>query len=301
MFRPFIFSYTAQQITQRGLLLIVILTLSIECGFQEPAISAVLKGEEGTLRHTPEQVNTDAYTLHKINTIIQDISNKPDLNQRNKLSMISEKFLGTPYQSNRLHGSEYIPEELIVDFRGLDCFTYLDYVVALQESHSQQDFFRNIVKTRYINSEVTFYKRKHFFTDWANREEIIAQDMTAQLSPHVLTETKQLNRKSDGKQYIAGIPVVSRNITYIPGGAIDKDLVSKLKSGDLIGVYSPLAGLDVSHVGIFIMTPYGPVLRHASSMRENQRVVDSPFIPYLSKKPGIIILRVKNDADNHNA
>jgi len=179
MLRKFIFGYTRDHLIQRAVLLIVILTLSIECSFQEPTISQVLLEKEKAAPPNTEQVDIDAYTLHKINTIIQDISNKKDLSQREKLSMISARFLGTPYQSNRLHGSENIPEELIVDFRGLDCFTYLDYVVALQGSHSQQEFFSNLVKTRYIDGEISFYKRKHFFTDWANRELKIAEDCFA--------------------------------------------------------------------------------------------------------------------------
>lgn len=293
MFMKSISGYNEKKITQWGLLLIVIMALSIDCSFQEPIISPVLQEKEQIITPGDDVIDVDAYTLHKINTLIQNISNKKHLSQSEQLSMISAKFLGTPYQSNHLHGSENTREKLIVDFRGLDCFTYLDYVITLQKSHSQQDFFKNIVSTRYIDSEISFYKRKHFFTDWANRELKIADDITAQLSPFTITQTKLLNKKTNDKQYLAGVSIVSRNIVYIPGRAVDTYLVSQLRSGDLIGIYTPLAGLDVSHTGIFIMTPHGPVLRHVSSYKETQSVIDSPFIPYVSKKAGIIILRVK--------
>lgn len=274
---------------QKLSLLIVILALSIECRFQEPAIIPAAQAQK--MVFAPDQTNIDAYTSHKINNIIQDISNKQNLSQGDKISLISEKFLGTPYQANRLHGSEHDPEKLVVDFRGLDCFTYLDYVAALQISDSREDFFKNIVKTRYINSDISFYNRKHFFTDWGYRKYKVADDITAQLSPYAMTCKKSLNEKTKGEKYLPGIPIVSRNITYIPGSVVDTTLVSQLKSGDFIGIYSPLPGLDVSHVGLFIITDQGPVFRHASSRKENQRVIDSPFIPYVSKSPGMVVLR----------
>lgn len=292
------FIYSIERIMQGGVLLSIIFTLSIECRFQEPTISPLSQKKEDVAIPFPERANIDAYTLHKINSIIQDVSNKKDLSQGDKLSMISARFLGTPYQSNRLHGSERIPEQLVIDFRSVDCFTYLDYVVALQASHSPHEFFTNIVNTRYINSEIHFYKRKHFFTDWANSQRPIAEDITPTLAHNAIKKIKHLNKKNDKKQHIDGIPVISRPVVYIPGEAIDMHLVSKLKSGDLIGIYTPLAGLDVSHVGMFIMTPHGPVLRHASSTKENRGVVDSPFISYASKKPGIIVLRVTGSSSH---
>ncbi len=63
-----------------------------------------------------------------------------------------------------LHGSEKTPEKLIIDFRGLDCFTYLDYVEALRKSTSLKEFINNVIRTHYIKGNVHFLNRKHFFT-----------------------------------------------------------------------------------------------------------------------------------------
>lgn len=270
---------------------IIIFALSIECRFQEPIIAAMSQEKEQvTLSKTTD---IDAYTQHKINTIIQDISKNKTLTQSEKISLVSEKFLGTPYQSNMLDGSDSKKEKLVIDFIGLDCFTYLEYVIALYQSHSESHFLKNMVKTRYIDSEISFYNRKHFFTDWANRDDKVAEDITTEISPKTLECVKSLNQKSENQKYLPGIPIVSRMINYIPSSAIDSSLINKLKSGDLIGIYTPLPGLDVSHVGFFIATEQGPIFRHASSSKDNQRVVDSPLMPYLLKSPGIIVLRVK--------
>ena len=279
---------------QKLIFFIVIFALSIECHFQAPIIATMSQEKKQVL--LPDTINIDAYTLHKINTIIQDISNDKVLSQNEKISLISAKFLGTPYQKNMLNGSDTIPENLIVDFRGLDCITYLDYVIALHISHSKNDFLHNMIKIRYINSDIHFYSRRHFFTDWANREYRIAEDITAQLSAKTLKSVKSLNQKNKTQKYLPEIPIISRSITYIPSSAIDHTLISTLKSGDLIGIYTPLPGLDVSHVGFVIITEQGPVFRHASSSQNNQSVVDSPLMPYLLSSPGIIVLRIKPSA-----
>lgn len=84
---------------------------------------------------------------------------------------------------------------------------------------------------------------------------------------------------------------MKRTITYIPSNFINEEVISHLQSGDFIGIYTKLAGLDVTHVGFFIMTDKGPMLRNASSRKANEKVVDSPFMDYVSKTPGIIVLR----------
>lgn len=291
MFRKYTLGRVMEKSTQRVALFIVIFALSTECSFQEPTFPDLQEEQEAT--YVPAPTGIDGYTLYKINTILQELKNRPALSNSERIAFISEKFLGTPYQSHRLQGSEETPEKLVVDFRGLDCFTYLDYVAALYASHSQDEFFKNIVKTRYVNSEVKFDKRKHFFTDWANSRPHTAEDITASLSPHAMTQPKHLNKKSHDRQYIKGVPIVERPVTYIPRSAINSQLVTTLRSGDLIGMYTQLGGLDVTHVGFFIMTSQGPVFRHASSSKEAQSVVDSPFISYLSKYPGIVVLRMR--------
>ena len=69
--------------------------------------------------------------------------------------------------------------------------------------------------------------------------------------------------------------------------------MAQLRTGDYIGIYTHLAGLDVTHTGIFIMTENGPMLRNASSRKENMKVMDSPFMDYVINTPGIVVLRAK--------
>ncbi|MET3589835.1 hypothetical protein ABID23_000922 [Bartonella silvatica] len=242
-------------------------------------------------RQQSVRVKLDPYTLTTLDILLKkNLKARP--HERGKLiGLLSEAFLGTPYRANMLHGSKNISEKLIIDFRGLDCFTYLDYVEALSKSTSQIEFINNVIRTRYIGGNVSFFNRKHFFTDWAYRKYKLATDITAKISPNVVKVEKYLNKKANGGSYLPGLPIVKRKITYIPSHFIDEKVISHLKTGDFIGIYTKLAGLDVTHVGFFIMTDHDPVLRNASSLKENKKVVDSPFMDYVKKTPGIIVLR----------
>lgn len=237
------------------------------------------------------KIELDSYTLNKLNAILEKRSKMSNHERGRMIELLSEDFLETPYQANMLDGSENTPEKLIIDFRGLDCFTYLDYIEALRKSTSQTEFINNVIRTRYVDGNVSFLNRKHFFTDWAHREYKLATDITAQISPNAVNVEKYLNKKADGENYLPGLPVVKRAITYIPSNFIDEEVIKHLQTGDFIGIYTKLAGLDVTHVGLFIMTDHGPMFRNASSRKENEKVVDSPFMDYVAKTPGIIVLR----------
>lgn len=204
---------------------------------------------------------------------------------------ISAGFLGTPYGANTLIGSATEPEQLVVDLERVDCFTYADYVEALKRSDTRDEFVANLVDVRYNNGVVAFENRKHFFTDWAAAAPAIATDVTAAVSPDAVRTTKNLNSRDSGGRYLAGLPVVPRTVTYIPGSQVTGDVIGNLRTGDYLGAYAEDGGLDVTHVGIFVATPNGPVFRNASSLSSAHAVVDTPLLDYVDTVPGIVVLR----------
>ncbi|ETS29690.1 hypothetical protein BB987_02115 [Photorhabdus temperata] len=245
----------------------------------------------GCVAHS-KPVDIDSYTSKKINDIIENqIKPGNKDNPGEMIKNISYQFINTPYVANKLVGSPTEPEKLVIDFSGLDCFTFLDYVESLRKSNDQQDFIKNLIQTRYIDEKISFLQRKHFFTDWSTREKLNAKDVTNEISSSYIKITKSLNRKADGGEYIPGLGVISRDIQYIPGNKVNDSVIKHLKTGDYIGTYTHIAGLDVTHTGIFIMTDNGPMFRNASSLAANKKVVDSPFLDYVKNKPGIIVLR----------
>ncbi|OKB67785.1 hypothetical protein BHU62_04910 [Serratia marcescens] len=238
------------------------------------------------------QVEMDDNTRSKLQAILALRAGWPAAQPHGRtVSLISHEFLGTPYLANRLIGSQSTPEQLVIDFRGLDCFTYIDYVEALSTARSEAEFTQRLIDIRYVDGKIAFPQRKHFFTDWALRPHKVAEDITAQLSPHAVSLVKNLNQKADGSRYLPGLPNVQRSVTYIPSDSVDERVLAQLHTGDYIGIYTNLDGLDVTHTGIFVMTENGPVLRNASSRKANMRVVDSPFMDYVMATPGIVVLR----------
>ncbi|WP_168395538.1 DUF1460 domain-containing protein [Erwinia amylovora] len=240
------------------------------------------------------QTKIDQFTSEKVNQILRDkvIANGSE-EHGELVGSVSSAFLNTPYKGNTLIGSADMKEVLVADFNGVDCFTLIDYVEALTRAGNQRDFLNNLVATRYAQEHVDYYSRKHFFTDWFAIAPQNAADVTGDISPDYVSMYKNLNVKADGGEYISGLGVRPREINFIPGDKIDAVVLDNLRTGDYVGVYSTQAGLDVSHTGIVIKRDGNVWFRNASSLSHNMKVVDSPFVEYMSTKPGFIVLRAK--------
>lgn len=203
---------------------------------------------------------------------------------------LSGMFLGQNYKSDRLIGSAQSDERLVIDFSKLDCFTYIDYVESLRLSNSIHSFISNLIQTRYFEGRIHYLSRRHFFSDWLSKNENI-EDITDKITSRHKSLVKFINLKADGKKFIPGLDITSRTIKFIPSSEIDPSVISKLKTGDYIGIFTNIDGLDVTHTGIFIRNGDEIFLRHASSSYNVQMVIDSPFQNYVSGVPGIIVYR----------
>ncbi|MDZ5085192.1 DUF1460 domain-containing protein [Mycobacterium sp. PO2] len=206
-------------------------------------------------------------------------------------AVLSQRFLGTAYGANTLVGSQGVPEQLVIDLERVDCFTLADYVEALKRAENRDQFIDALTAVRYQDGLVGFATRRHFFTDWSAGSPPIATDVTADVSGDAVTVTKNLNRRDDGGTYLPGLPVTRREVTYIPAERVDGAVLAQLRPGDYIGAYAEDGGLDVTHVGLFLTGPDGPVLRNASSLSRDQQVVDTPLLDYVATVPGIVVLR----------
>lgn len=230
------------------------------------------------------------WTEESLDELIRCGSTIQELGER--IDLLSSRFLDTPYGESTLIGDILTPEILTVNLSRLDCFTFLDYVEAMRRSSSYADFLRTLQDVRYKDSEVAYQKRNHFFTDWREQGRIFIDDITGLIGGcQAIRSHKTLNRKEDGSLYLEGIPEVEREILYVPDVSIEEDIVKKLRTGDYLGIYADMAGLDVSHVGIFIRKRKGNFFRHASSQENYRKVIDEVFCDYLKGKPGIIVFR----------
>jgi hypothetical protein len=208
-----------------------------------------------------------------------------------RIEFLSRQFLGTPYEESTLMGSPDTPEVLTINLVGVDCFTFLDYIEAMRLSRSFSEFKKTLKKVRYRGGKVEYKTRNHFFTDWIEKNSWI-RDVTAEIGRENSRRVhKMLNERGDGTYFLAGISPTERDVNYIPSKAIDGDVIRQLRTGDYIGIYSRLRGLDVSHVGIVVKGKGTTCFRHASSLESQRRVIDQDFRTYVAGKPGIVVLR----------
>ena len=209
-----------------------------------------------------------------------------------RIGMISEEFLGVPYQGFTLSGGLDTPETLVINLEGVDCFTFIDYVEAMRISASLAEFGDNLARVRYRSGVIGYRERNHFFSDWVHSANPFVRDVTAEVGGAASrSAVRALNAKEDGTFFLPGIDAEEREIRYIPASLTDDSVEERLETGDYVGIYSGTAGLDVSHVGIFIRKGNEGFLRHASSAEENRKVLDQNFRSYMAAKPGIVVFR----------
>lgn len=237
----------------------------------------------------------DMYTIS--GTDLEDYFKlKNSLTISDSIEKVSSLFIGFPYKANSLIGSLEQDEKLVIDFSGIDCFTYLDYVEALRLSIDMNDFVFRLKEGRYFKGNVSFLSRKHFFSDWVSAKNTNVFDVSTTLDPKfTVSVEKNLNQKKDGGRYIEKLEIKKRLITYIPilndENIIDHAVFSNLQNGDYIGIYTDIVGLDVTHTGLLIEKENRFFLRHASSKKSNRKVVDEDFLTYMKGKKGFLVYR----------
>ena len=238
-------------------------------------------------------INLGTWTERGIDELLKEAARRETSPRR--IAEISERFLGVEYGESTLIGDMHNPEVLVVNFERVDCFTLIDYVEAMRLSSSFEEFKENLVKVRYQYGKVSYLKRNHFFTDWIEFNEKYVAEVTGVVGGRaVATAAKTLNLKEDGTLFVEGIAPRSREIRYIPSESAGKEVFARLETGDYAGIYSEKEGLDVSHVGIIIRDDETILLRHASSLQSNRRVIDQDLKGYLADKPGLVILRPRD-------
>lgn len=233
-----------------------------------------------------QEINLGKWDKNSFNSFLNLVYS---LDEEKKLLNISNEFLEVKYVANVLIGSLGKKEQLVIDLSKLDCFTFIDYIESMKNSNDFEMFKKQLINLRYKNSIISFKNRNHFFTDWI--EENSFSNITSKLSTKTIKVKKYLNRKDSENFYLDGIDIKEREIEYLQSKFLDKNILTKLITGDYIGIYSNKKGLDVSHTGVIIKKDSKVYFRHASSKKNSRKVVDELFLDYIKKTPGFIVLR----------
>lgn len=225
-----------------------------------------------------------------------------------------KKFIGVPYVGGTLDRAE--EEKLVINTSELDCTTFVEIVTALTLCMSGNgkrdfsDFCRQLQHVRYINGEIAYEKRQHYFTVWIsdNAEEGIVTDIqnnppftkVQHVSVNWMTTHQQSYKmlKNNAKR-LQGIKALEEQISgksyrYIPKEQIvDSRLFrNTIHDGDILVMITNKKGLDTTHIGIASWHQDGLHMLNASSI--HKKVIDEPMLlrTYMMKHPSQIGIRV---------
>lgn len=251
--------------------------------------------------------------ISRINSLLREAS---QLKEKPKSWMLwfGKKFIGVPYVGGTLDRAE--EEKLVINTSELDCTTFVEIVTALTRCMSGNgkrdfsDFCRQLQHVRYINGEIAYEKRQHYFTVWIsdNAEEGIVTDIqnnppftkVQHVSVNWMTTHQQSYKmlKNNAKR-LQGIKALEEQICgksyrYIPKEQIvDSRLFrNTIHNGDILVMITNKKGLDTTHIGIASWHQDGLHMLNASSI--HKKVIDEPMLlrTYMMKHPSQIGIRV---------
>lgn len=251
--------------------------------------------------------------ISRINSLLREAS---QLKEKPKSWMLwfGKKFIGVPYVGGTLDRAE--EEKLLINTSELDCTTFVEIVTALTRCMSGNgkrdfsDFCRQLQHVRYINGEIAYEKRQHYFTVWIsdNAEEGIVTDIqnnppftkVQHVSVNWMTTHQQSYKmlKNNAKR-LQGIKALEEQISgksyrYIPKEQIvDSRLFrNTIHNGDILVMITNKKGLDTTHIGIASWHQDGLHMLNASSI--HKKVIDEPMLlrTYMMKHPSQIGIRV---------
>jgi hypothetical protein len=175
-------------------------------------------------------------------------------------------FLGLPYVAHTLDLPG--PEQLVVNLKELDCVTLVENALAfamVADEPRYDEFLRALALIRYRGGQLEGYtSRLHYFTDWIadNERKGLLRDITRELGGVPATRRIEfMSSNRDAYRQLRENPALVDSIRqieatlndgawyWIPQDRID-EVAEGIQEGDIIGITTAIAGLDVSHTGL---------------------------------------------------
>jgi hypothetical protein len=220
-------------------------------------------------------------------------------------------FKETPYIANTLETS---PEQLVINLREMDCTTFAENCLAIAKTiqsgqNTFEKFASELKNIRYRDGKINGYtSRLHYFSDWIynNQKKRYLKDISMEIAntPYnkvlnfMSTHPASYKQLKDSSQLVQTIAIQEKEISarkmyYVPETKIS-EIENQLKEGDIVGITTSIAGLDVAHVGILIRIDGHIHLLHASSLGERVIVSKETLEEYLlnsKSATGIMVAR----------
>jgi hypothetical protein len=225
-------------------------------------------------------------------------------------------FLGLPYVAHTL---ELYPddERLVLNTRELDCTTYVDVVAALtlcarRGETTFRQFVSQLHRQRYWNGECHDYtSRIHYFSDWIrdNTRLGFAKEVQQPNPPFTAVQKVSVNyMTSHPQQYVSlarhpeYLPTIARQekdltgrqFRYIPTAQVKNTPAVRqaVHDGDIIGIVTTAAGLDIAHLGIAVWKDDGLHMIDASSKHKKVTEESITMKQYLLQRKNAVGIRI---------
>lgn len=232
------------------------------------------------------------------------------------VAAMGRSFVESPYKAHTLE--EPGEEHLVVNVREFDCVTFFESSLALARTivaggSTAAEFEVQLRFIRYRGGIIDGYpSRLHYFTDWVldNAQKNVLTDVTRSIGGR--RDSRVLNFMSTHREayaqlardeFYARIMETEKRLTGTERFFIPKKQVSailgKIRTGDIIGITTSLAGLDCSHTGLAVEERGAMKFLHAPLAGGRVQFSSGSLAEYLeghAKHTGIIVARPLNSA-----
>jgi hypothetical protein len=227
------------------------------------------------------------------------------------MQKVSEQLLGSQYKAGLL--DQYSQETLVASLTQFDCVLFVETVLALTrgiviQNYQYSTFLEHLTQQRYWNGNLNGYcSRLHYFSEWIadNQRREIVKNIALDLGGTQINKKLNFmsNHRSSYPQLVNNennyqcIQEMEKNLTnltidYLPTKQI-KTVYNQLQSGDIIGITTNIAGLDVTHTGLVYRNQDGNIgLIHASPIGEVTIASDlQTYVSKVENSTGILVAR----------
>ena len=262
---------------------------------------------------TPQYTKNDSA---RVVSLIAQAASQPE--GTNLMVYVARQFLDLPYVAKTLENNDR--ERLVVNLRQLDCTTYVENVLAIvrcvkQGKTSFSDFCRCLQEIRYMDGDVSYAHRLHYFSLWIeeNTKMKFVEEIRRPSPPFTAVQTLRINymtthadsypmlvRDPEQTKEIAKMEqsINGRTYRFIPKETIANTALFRrtIHDGDIIAIVTRKSGLDTSHIGIAVWHEDGLHLLNASLVHKKvveERRTLHDYMMRNRSQIGIRVVRVK--------
>jgi len=244
----------------------------------------------------------------------------PALSMGETVAAVGRSFVGTAYVPHTLEVEG--PERLVVDFRHLDCVTFVETTLALSlfvhqpnaatllenRARAEAQYGALLIRVRYRGGVLDGYpSRLHYFSDWIGDAQAkgLVTDVTEALggvrapdAVDFMSEHRAVYRQLADSTNLARTRREEARLSsvgrwFIPEGRVAA-VAPYIQDGDIIAVTSTVPGLDVAHTGLALWVGGTLRLLHAPLVGDSVQISEEPLAERILRIPtqdGVMVAR----------